>query len=144
MSSQKGKNLSEKHDPETLADPQLAEAIRRCAKDRTIPCAVAFEVARDLNVPPREIGKTADLLNIAITKCQLGLFGYGERKKMIKAENTTNQDLIRAIHKALRHERLPCAAAWEIAWRFNVTKLKVANVAQAHGIKIKSCQLGAF
>jgi hypothetical protein len=144
MSSEKRKVLSEKHGPEALPDPVLAKAIQQRSKDQSIPCAVAFEVARDLKVTPQEIGKTADLLNIAITKCQLGLFGYGKRKKIIKAQNTTNQDLIHAIKEALQSERLPCAAAWEIAGRFNVTKLKVGNVAQANGIKIKHCQLGAF
>jgi hypothetical protein len=136
--------LSDKHGPGARPDPVLAEALRKSSKDRTVACAVAFEVARDLKVPPREVGKTADLLDIAITKCQLGLFGYGEKKSIVKAENTTNQELIHAIQGALENDRLPCASAWEIADRFKVTKLKVANVAQGLGIKIKRCQLGAF
>ena len=31
-----------------------------------------------------ETGKAIDILNIIITKCQLGLFGYGETKKIVQ------------------------------------------------------------
>jgi len=136
--------LSEKHGPDDRPDPVIEKEIRKRIEDQAIPCAVAFEVARDLKVAPKEVGKTADLLNIHISECQLGLFGYKPKKKIIKAENTTNQDLIQAIETSLKNERLPCAAAWKIADRFHVTKLKVGNVAQANGVKIKYCQLGVF
>ena len=144
VSSQSKKALSRKHDPEALPDPVLAKALRKRAKEETIPCAVAFEVAKECKVSPREIGKTADLLGISIKKCQLGLFGYGPQKSILKPETSASGELIQAIRESLQDERLPCAAAWEIAARFNVTKLMVGNVAEANGIKIRNCQLGAF
>jgi len=40
--------------------------------------------------------------------------------------------------------RLPCAVAWSIAVRFNMTKRDVANAAEKLGVRIGQCQLGAF
>jgi hypothetical protein len=39
-----------------------------------LPCAVAFKIARKLKVNPREVGDTANKLNIKIVSCQLGCF----------------------------------------------------------------------
>lgn len=144
MPSERGKVFSEKHDSEARPDPVLSKEIQKRLKDQAIPCAVAFNLARDMKVTPLEVGKTADLLDISISACQLGLFGYKPKKKIIKAKNTTNQDLIDTTKASLKNERLPCREAWKIAERFKVAKLTVGNVAQANGIKIKYCQLGAF
>lgn len=144
MSSQKGRLFAEKHGQDAQPDPMLAKEIQKRVKDQALPCAVALEVANDLKASPQEVGKTADLLNISLSKCQLGLFGYKPNKKIVKAENTTNQDLIDAIKGSLLNDRLPCEAAWKIAARFKATKLKVRDACQANGIKIKPCQLGVF
>ena len=39
-----------------------------------LPCAVAFKIARKLKVNPREVGDTANKLNIKIVSCQLACF----------------------------------------------------------------------
>jgi PIN domain nuclease of toxin-antitoxin system len=39
---------------------------------------------------------------------------------------------------------LSCAAAWEIAKKINIPRMKVCAAAEALEIKIKPCQLGAF
>jgi len=39
-----------------------------------LPCAVAFKFARKLKVNTREVGDTANKLNIKIVSCQLGCF----------------------------------------------------------------------
>lgn len=39
-----------------------------------LPCAVAFKIARKLKVAPRQVGDTANRLNIKIMSCQLGCF----------------------------------------------------------------------
>lgn len=144
MPSKRGRVYSEKHDPKARPDPVLSKEIRKRLKDHAIPCAAAFNLVRNMKVTPLEVGKTADLLDISISACQLGLFGYKQKKKIIKAENTTDKDLIDGINASLQNERLHCIEAWKIAKRFDVTKLKVGNVALANGIKIKYCQLGVF
>ena len=39
-----------------------------------LPCAVAFKIAKKLKVSPREVGDTANRINIKIMSCQLGCF----------------------------------------------------------------------
>ena len=65
-------------------------------------------------------------------------------KKIVKAEDTSNQTLKDAIIGSTKNNRLSCEKAWQIADQFNVSKLTVSNVSQANRVKIKSCQLGAF
>jgi hypothetical protein len=49
-----------------------------------------------------------------------------------------------AIKNALVDDRLTCAAAWKIAEENGIAKLDVANACETLGVKIASCQLGAF
>ncbi len=139
-----GKKYSEKHEGDARPDPMLEKEIKARLKGQAIPCAVVFHTAGELNVTPQQIGKTADLLEIPISKCQLGLFGYTPEKKIVKAEKTSNQELMDAIKASLVNDRLPCEVAWKIAARFNAPKLKIGNICEGEGIKVKPCQLGAF
>ncbi|KYH33392.1 hypothetical protein [Neomoorella mulderi] len=56
------------------------EAVRAAVKEAAaghggkLPCVVAQEVARRLQVPMREVGQAADDLQIKIIQCQLGCF----------------------------------------------------------------------
>jgi hypothetical protein len=144
MSKRKGKAFSEKHKPNLVPDPLIEREMRRRAPNREIPCALAFEIARDLGMPTMAVGQTADLMNIAVVKCQLGLFGYRPENKVVKAEVTSNQPLKEAILESVGNNRLSCEKAWQIAEQFKINKLTMGNVSQANGIQIKKCQLGAF
>lgn len=44
------------------------------AHEGKLPCAVAHELARRLQVPLPQVGQVADDLQIKIIKCQLGCF----------------------------------------------------------------------
>ena len=57
----------------------LEEAIRKSLKEEKLPCAVAFKVAGEQGVPPSEVGDLATDLDIRVSHCQLGLFGYGPK-----------------------------------------------------------------
>jgi len=144
MSRDKEQKFSGKHGANAQADPITTERIRKRAKDGQIACAVAFQIAEELELSPAEIGKAIDLLEFRITKCQLGLFGYGPQKKAVKPKAPENQQLEEAIRDALVDEKLACLAAWGIASRFNVPKMAVSAACEALEIKIKPCQLGAF
>ncbi|MEJ2656072.1 MAG: hypothetical protein P8012_02610 [Desulfobacterales bacterium] len=121
MKQQKGKKFSDKHGIDAKPDKAIKDEILKCTKDEKLPCAVAFEIAKALRILPYEVGKTADLMNFKLTKCQLGLFGYQPQ-----------------------NGRLSCKHAWEIAARFNIRKMAVSSACETMGIKIKECQLGAF
>lgn len=146
MTREKGQKFSDKHGADTQADPRATDKIRESAKNEEVTCVVAHQIAGELNLPPAEIGKAIDLLEYKISKCQLGLFGYGQGpdKKALKPKAPEDPKLEEAIRGALADEKLSCLDAWRIASRFNVPKMTVSNACEALGIKIKPCQLGAF
>jgi hypothetical protein len=74
----------------------------------------------------------------------LGLFGYGEIKKVVQPAKEIMPELKESITSALENERISCLAAWKIAGKLNISRLKVAAACEALNIKIKPCQLGAF
>jgi hypothetical protein len=144
MSSHEKKGFADKHQSGAQPDAAIRSEIENRTQKGELPCAVAFKIAKDLDVSAAEVGKTADLINCTLAKCQLGLFGYGPDKKINKQQEAPGKDLMDAISAALVNNRLPCSSAWDIAKRFNVTKLSVSGVCEHMGIKIKPCQLGAF
>ncbi|OQX26639.1 MAG: hypothetical protein BWK80_09465 [Desulfobacteraceae bacterium IS3] len=144
MNISKSKKFTEKHGPGAEPDPVIKEEILKYAKDNELPCALAFQIAKDLSLLPGEVGKTADLMNLRIVKCQLGLFGYKPESKIVAADKDASPELKAAVSEAAIDRRLPCRSAWEIASRFKVRKMTVSSTCEALNIKIKPCQLGAF
>lgn len=144
MALENDKKYAEKHEPHARLNQKLKDPIMRRTKNKQLPCAVAFKIAAELNVSPAEVGKTADLLELELIKCQLGLFGYTPQKKIVKAKEAEDPDLTNAILASRVEGKLPCEKAWEIARRFDVPKMRVSSICEHLGIKIKPCQLGAF
>ena len=52
----------------------LEEELEASLVNGRLPCAVAFKIARKLKVTRRQVGNTANKLNIKIVNCQLGCF----------------------------------------------------------------------
>jgi hypothetical protein len=144
MTSANGGHYGRKHGPEAVADPMIRDALLKWAADGRLPCAVAFDVAKRLGVTPGAVGRTADLMDLRLTKCQLGLFGYAPRKSIVKAAGYVAKALEQAIREALVNDRLPCDRAWEIAEMCGMHKMEVSAACDALEIKIRPCQLGAF
>jgi len=144
MSQPDKKSFSEKHGSDQKPDDIIQKEIRKRTKDNAIACAVAFDIVKRLNVLPDRVGRTVDLMNIRLVKCQLGLFGYPSKNKIVEPATDIDPALSNAIRHGLVDERLPCRTAWEIAVRLDVSKMTVSGVCEAMGIKIKPCQLGAF
>jgi hypothetical protein len=135
---------AKKHPPELKMNPVIAEAVKQAISNDKISCAAAFKVAGKLKVPPAEVGVTIDLLEIPVIKCQLGLFGYGPPDKRVTAAETVSPALEAAVRESLVKRKLPCASAWEIAVKFDLTKREVTSACETLRIKISSCQLGTF
>ena len=143
MKTDKG-SFSQKHSPERKLNPEIIAALKEKAKGGELTCAMAFDVAKDLQISPEEIGFTADRLEIRITRCQLGLFGYVPVKKIVISAESVAPDLEKAIRSALVDNRLPCQSSWEIGKSFRMAKIRIAAACETLHIKICSCQLGAF
>ena len=144
MKRQKGEKFADKHDPGTKIDDRIKDALAQQTEHNEVPCAVAFTIAEALQVSPADVGKAADLLEMELVKCQLGLFGYKPDKKIVKPEAPENPDLETAIRDSLVDGKLPCRKAWEIARSQDLPKMAVSAVCEHLEIKIGPCQLGAF
>ena len=140
-------NYRGKHPEDKAADPRIAPALRSVEKNRRISCAAATRVAEELSVTLAEVGVTADLLELKIDRCQLGLFGYGPYKNkhsILEPPETVAPELEETIRARLDGDRLTCEAAWAIAEENGLSKRAVCEAADALGIKSSQCQLGVF
>ena len=144
MKLKKGQKFSDKYGADAPMNELIKEHVIRQTKNNELACAKAFKIADELNVSAAEVGKTADLLDMKLVKCQLGLFGYTPDKKIVKPKAAQNPELRRAIEDSLVEGALPCVKAWEIARNFDMSKMSVSAVCEQLKIKIKPCQLGAF
>jgi hypothetical protein len=132
-----------KHKPGETPDKRIVEVVRKKAAAGELACAEAERIGITLAVSLEEIGRTLDLLEIRIGRCQLGLFGYPEGKTVPPATAFAS-DLEAAIRARLAEGRLPCKAAWEIAVERKLARMAVSSACEALKIRIKPCQLGAF
>jgi len=137
-------HYAKKHPSDRKIDQKVAEAVQDRVSEGKISCAAAFKIASDHEVSPLQVGFTIDVLEIPLTKCQLGLFGYNPRKGFVKPADSVSSSLEDAIRQALVNDRLSCAAAWEIAERLGMGKMDVTAACEALRVKIASCQLGSF
>ncbi|HNZ31111.1 MAG TPA: hypothetical protein PKJ25_03365, partial [Smithellaceae bacterium] len=79
-----------------------------------------------------------------IIECQLGLFGYGDKKKIVQPAKEIATELKTKIEQSLRNGKLSCVSAWKIAAELSIPRMRVCAACEALKIKVKPCQLGAF
>lgn len=128
--------------------PEVMKAIEERLVDGKMACASAFAIAQAYEVQPAEVGWTANVMEIRLTRCQLGLFGYPQRQGW---HNSNVPDLPvppgmpEAIESACKdNNTLSCSMAWQIAAQFETSRMLVGYIADKLGVKITSCQIGAF
>ena len=144
MSKDTDEHFAQKHPSDSETDPRVISALKQQVSAGKVPCAVAFKVASELDVTPGLVGKTADLLELRLEKCQMGLFGYEPNKRIVKPAEMVSEELETCIGRELTDNRLPCKKAWEIAEKLGLGKMAVSSACEHLGIKISDCQLGAF
>jgi len=106
MDLQNDKRFVKKHGPDAQPDRVIKNEMLKRTNKNEVPCAVAFEIAKALQVSPEAVGMTADLMNYRLVKCQLGLFGYQPKKKIVTPQHTVTEDVKNAISEALVQGRL--------------------------------------
>ena len=143
MTHEDAGHYAAKHGAGAQPAPEIVEAVKKKITDDRITCAAMHKIARDLGVPPAEVGVAADLMEARLTRCQMGLFGYAQGR-IVKPAGDVSPELESAIRDSLTDGRLTCLSAWEIAGRFGIAKMDVACACEALRMKISSCQLGAF
>jgi len=136
-----------KHPPGTTRNEQLAKAIREKSPGGDLACAMGEKISKELKVDISEVGITADLLELKIKECQLGLFGWGDKPnhgKDIQAADSVSVEIKSALEKAAVNGGVTCAALWAIADRLRVKRKVVSAACDTLRLKIRVCQLGAF
>lgn len=144
MTHEDAGNYPGKHDPAEKPDPEITSAIMANSGARQITCTNLHKISQELKVSPPEVAKTADLLNIKIMKCQLGLFGYSPERNIVEPPETVSLEMEQAIRDHLVDGKLPCEQAWKIAEQLQTEKMAVSGAAETLKIKIQPCQLGIF
>ena len=136
-----------KHPPGTALNEQIAKAIRVKSSGGKLVCAMGEKISKELKVGIVEVGITADLLEMKIKECQLGLFGWGEKPnhgKDILATDSVSAEIKSSLEKAAVKGMVTCAALWTIADRLGVKRKVVSAACETLKLRIRSCQLGTF
>ncbi len=114
------------------------------SKEKKISCPIVHSIAKKLSITPIQAGIQSDLLELRLSYCQLGLFGWEPLGKLIDKKKPIPDTLEKELKKTIKDNRTTCAECWEIARKLKIKKLDVASACEKKGIKIKKCQLGAF
>lgn len=130
-------------------DAKIGAEIKGRVLDGTLSCAEAFAVADRAGVAPLDVGRTADVLKVKLSHCQLGLFGYPGRGKGWDRSGaglgSAPDGLEAAIkRRAGREGRVTCSDLWDLAELFGVPRILAGDTADRMSIRIVACQLGAF
>jgi hypothetical protein len=130
-------------------DERVAAEITSRLEDGRLACAAACEAAAELGVPPIEVGRAADRMQVRLTACQLGLFGYPGHAKAWEATGAADTAPPDGLAEALLAARtdggeISCARLWQEAQRFSATRIQAGWLADRLGIKVRDCHLGTF
>ena len=136
-----------KHPPGTTLNERIAKAIREKSTGGALACGMGEKISRELEVEISEVGITADLLEMKIIKCQLGLFGWGEKPnhgRDIQAADSVSLEMKSALEEAAENGVVTCAALWRIADSLGAKRKVVSAACDTLKLKIQACQLGTF
>lgn len=143
MAHQDKGHYADKH-PDQKRDPVIAEKLQEIVVKNQLSCASAHKAAANLKVSPKEIGIQADLMELRIVGCQLGLFGYEPEQKRIDPGIDISDQLWTKIESQSIDGRISCRDAWDIAGKYKISRLDMGSACEKINIRIKPCQLGAF
>lgn len=143
MGHQDKGHFAAKHKERQLIE-EIAEKIKSHSHNGAITCSAAHQVCKALILPPSEIGIQIDLLELRITECQLGLFGYSNGEKRINPEIDISPDLENRLEKESIDGRISCLSCWNIAGSLKTKRLDIGSACEKKNIRIKPCQLGSF
>ncbi len=136
-----------KHTEQSIS-PEIADALGKKAVEGRISCAAVHAIARSFHMSPWEVGVQADLIELRLTLCILGLFGHehenqGNRKNL-DCQVHLSSKLEEALLKQAKDNKISCIECWEIARQLKLKPSHVSSACEKMGIKIKPCQIGAF
>ncbi len=126
----------------------IEELIEKYPEKDKLPCAVAHMIAVLAEKSASEVGKAANDMKVELTYCQLGLFGYGRKRKSYYKNLGRPVEIEKIILDRIKAEssegKILCPVLWQIADASGINRAEAGNAADALGLKIKGCQLGVF
>ena len=145
MSHEDAGHYGGKHPEGTKAHPEAEKLIIAMSSGGRISCADAHKIAADLGITAAEAGRTIDINEIRIVRCQLGLFGYKEKERSIVTPAALVTDKVKnRIIQDVKENSISCLSLWNIAQELGMTKMETTAACEHMKLKICRCQLGAF
>jgi len=125
---------------------EIESAVLSALRDAGLPCTFAFRLAKAHGWTPSQVGSEATRLDVRISRCQLGLFGYDSfsQKGLVQRVAAVPGDVMVSLRAAEIDERISCAALWQIAEEHGLPRLAIACAAETIGLRVTPCQLGCF
>ena len=137
-------HYSAKHKGNQKPDAAVTDGLKRFVAGGHIGCADAHTAAAAAGVSPAEAGRNLDLMEVRITSCQLGLFGYKGIDKPGYAVPADSDAAVSEIGRYVADGCISCLDLWNAAEKAGCTRMEASAVCEDSGIKIINCQLGAF
>jgi hypothetical protein len=129
-------------------DESLHQAMQSRLVDGRLPCNQAFAIAQILGLEPLHVGLAANEKGMRISRCQLGLFGYGPkaegRHKVVEPMEDVPERLAARLRAEADEGGITCEAVWRAADGLGVRRIEASSACEALGIKVSRCQLGCF
>jgi hypothetical protein len=131
-----------------MMDEALHQAILNRLEDGHLSCSQAHAIAQALGVDPLVIGRAADDADVRISRCQLGLFGYGPKAqgkhKIVNPLEDVPAQLAAYLRAEAGEDGISCFAIWSVAERLGYKRIVAAGAVEAMGLRVSRCQLGCF
>ena len=129
-------------------DKQLHQSMLDNLEDGRLPCNRAHAIAQNLDLEPLQVGFAANETNIRISRCQLGLFGYGPKAegkhKIVHPMDEVPERLAARLRAQADGENITCKAVWEVADKLGYKRIEASSAVEAMGLTVSRCQLGCF
>ncbi|MEJ2739026.1 MAG: hypothetical protein P8105_04230, partial [Dehalococcoidia bacterium] len=123
---------------------ELESKVKESLKEGYLACPVAWKIAKDEGVPKIAVGEIADRLGIRVTDCQLGCFRVEKTLYDNPDHEYIHGEIIVELEKLIANNELTCPKVFELARKYKVKPLDIANEVSARGLKFLECQLGCF
>lgn len=129
-------------------DEQIHQAMLERLEDGKLPCNQAFAIAQTPSVDPLAVGMAANEAGIHISRCQLGLFGYGPKSqgkhKIVHPMEEVPAQLAARLRARSTEDGITCTAIWQVADGLGYKRIEASSAVEAMGLKVSHCQLGCF
>ena len=123
---------------------QIEGTIKSSLEEGYLPCPIAWEIAKEYNIPKIAVGEIADRLGIRVTNCQLGCFKIEKTPYNESTHKSIDDEVVTLLEELKEKSQITCSMVFDLARQYKSKPLVIAHEMSARGIKIHGCQLGCF